>query len=47
MGRARRTCGVWEKRNTYRVLMDIFKMDIREIGWDAMDWIDLSQDRHQ
>jgi hypothetical protein len=22
-------------------------MDLREIGWDAMDWIDLSQDRDQ
>jgi hypothetical protein len=23
------------------------KMDLREIGWDAMDWIDLTQDRDQ
>jgi hypothetical protein len=22
-------------------------MDIREIGWDGMDWIDLAQDRDQ
>jgi hypothetical protein len=22
-------------------------MDLREIGWDGMDWIDLSQDRDQ
>jgi hypothetical protein len=21
------------------------KMDVREIGWDGMDWIDLVQDR--
>jgi hypothetical protein len=21
------------------------KMDVREIGWDGMDWIDLAQDR--
>jgi hypothetical protein len=21
------------------------KMDLREIGWDCMDWIDLAQDR--
>jgi hypothetical protein len=21
------------------------KMDLREIGWDGMDWIDLAQDR--
>jgi hypothetical protein len=24
---------------------DNIKMDVREIGWDAMDWIDLAQDR--
>jgi hypothetical protein len=23
------------------------KMDLREIGWDGMDWIDLAQDRNQ
>jgi hypothetical protein len=23
------------------------KMDLREIGWDGMDWIDLAQDREQ
>jgi hypothetical protein len=22
-------------------------MDLREIGWDGMDWIDLAQDRGQ
>jgi hypothetical protein len=22
-------------------------MDLREIGWDVMDWIDLAQDRVQ
>jgi hypothetical protein len=22
-------------------------MDLREIGWDGMDWIDLGQDRDQ
>jgi hypothetical protein len=32
-GRSR--CG-WE---------DNIKMDLREIGWGAMDWIDLAQDR--
>jgi hypothetical protein len=21
------------------------KMDLREIGWDGMDWIDMAQDR--
>jgi transcription termination factor 2 len=23
------------------------KMDLREIGWDGMDWMDLAQDRDQ
>jgi hypothetical protein len=23
------------------------KMDLREIGWDCMDWIELAQDRGQ
>jgi hypothetical protein len=23
------------------------KMDLREIGWDGMDWTDLAQDRDQ
>jgi hypothetical protein len=23
------------------------KLDLREIGWGAMDWIDLAQDRDQ
>jgi hypothetical protein len=27
--------------------VDYFKMDLREIGWDGMDWIDLAQDRDQ
>jgi hypothetical protein len=22
-------------------------MDLRELGWDGMDWIDLAQDRNQ
>jgi hypothetical protein len=25
--------------------MDNSKMVLREIGWDGMDWIDLTQDR--
>jgi hypothetical protein len=48
-----------EKKNTYRILvgkpegrrrrkwMNNIKMDLREIGWDDMDWIDLAQDRDQ
>jgi hypothetical protein len=27
--------------------MDNIKMDLREIVWDVMDWIDLAQDRDQ
>jgi hypothetical protein len=26
---------------------DNIKMDLRETGWDGMDWIDLAQDRDQ
>jgi hypothetical protein len=25
--------------------VDNIKMDLRETGWDGMDWIDLAQDR--
>jgi hypothetical protein len=27
--------------------VDSIKIDLREIGWDGMDWIDLAQDRDQ
>jgi hypothetical protein len=27
--------------------VDNIKMDLREIRWDGMDWIDLAQDRDQ
>jgi hypothetical protein len=27
--------------------VDKIKIDLREIGWDGMDWIDLAQDRDQ
>jgi hypothetical protein len=27
--------------------VDHIKMDVREIGWDGMDWIDVAQDRDQ
>jgi hypothetical protein len=27
--------------------VDNFKIDLREIGCDGMDWIDLAQDRDQ
>jgi hypothetical protein len=35
VGRPRRRC------------VDNIKIDLREIGWDGMDWIDLAQDRDQ
>jgi hypothetical protein len=30
-----------------RMLVDNIKMDLRKLGWDGMDWIDLAQDRVQ
>jgi hypothetical protein len=27
--------------------VDNIKMDLREIGWDGMDWISVAQDRGQ
>jgi hypothetical protein len=27
--------------------VDNIKMDLREVGWDGRDWIDLTQDRDQ
>jgi hypothetical protein len=45
------------KRNAYRrlvgrpegkrPLVDNIKMDLRETGWDGVDWIDRAQDRDQ
>jgi hypothetical protein len=32
----------WEDQDVGGV--DNIKMDLREIGWDGMDWIDLAQD---
>jgi hypothetical protein len=34
-------------RRPRRRWVDNIKMDLREIGWDDMDWIDLTQDRDQ
>jgi hypothetical protein len=33
-------------RSRYR-WVDNIKIDLREIGWDGMDWIELAQDRDQ
>jgi hypothetical protein len=27
--------------------VEIIKIDLRETGWDGMDWVDLAQDRDQ
>jgi hypothetical protein len=27
--------------------LDNIKIDLRETGWDGMDWIDLAEDRDQ
>jgi hypothetical protein len=27
--------------------VDNIKLNLREIGWDGMDWIDLAEDRDQ
>jgi hypothetical protein len=27
--------------------VDNIKIDLREIGWDVVDWVDLAQDRDQ
>jgi hypothetical protein len=35
LGRPRRRC------------VDNMKMDLREMGWDGMDWINLARDRDQ
>jgi hypothetical protein len=29
----------WESRKPRRRWVDNIKMDLREIGWDGMDWI--------
>jgi hypothetical protein len=34
-------------RRPRRRWVDSIKLELREIGWDGMDWIDLAQDRDQ
>jgi hypothetical protein len=38
---------LYEKESTELTKTDIsaFQLQIREIGWDGVDWIDLAQDR--
>jgi hypothetical protein len=35
------------KRSLGRPRVDNIKIDLREIGWDGVDWIDLALDREQ
>jgi hypothetical protein len=37
----------WESQKIYTRLVNNIKMDLREIGWDGMYWIDLAQDGDQ
>jgi hypothetical protein len=34
-------------RRTINRWVDNIKMDLRETGWDGVDWIDMAQDRDQ
>jgi hypothetical protein len=36
-----------EGKRSRRRWVDNINMDLREIGWDGMDWTDLAQDRDQ
>jgi hypothetical protein len=55
MGEKRNACRifvgfpVWKRQlvRPRRRWVDNIKMDLREIGWNGMDWIDLAQDRYQ
>jgi hypothetical protein len=39
--------GKLEGKKPRRKWVNNIKMNLREIGWDGMDWIDLAQDRDQ
>jgi hypothetical protein len=50
IGRRGMHVGYWwenQKERDHWGDQDNIKMDLREIGWDGMDWIDLAQDRDQ
>jgi hypothetical protein len=44
-------CVVHHRQNpiesTRRRCVDNIKIDVKEVGWDVMGWIDLAQDRDQ
>jgi hypothetical protein len=54
-GEKRNTCRIFAGRpegkrtlgRPRRRWVNNIKMDLREIGWDGMNWIDLAQDRDQ
>jgi hypothetical protein len=39
--------GMRPLRRPRRGWVDNIKMDLREIGWDGMDWLDLARNRDQ
>jgi hypothetical protein len=39
--------GKSQLRRPRRRWVDNIKIDLRQIGWDGMDWIELAQDRDQ
>jgi hypothetical protein len=42
--------GYWwesQKERPRRRWTENIKMDLREIGWDGVDWIDMAQDKDQ
>jgi hypothetical protein len=54
MGRIGMHIGYWwegQKERDHWEDQDVgvwtIKMDLREVGWDGVDWIDLAQDRDQ
>jgi hypothetical protein len=51
MGENRKACRILvdmpEGKRPRRRWMDNIKMDLREIGWDGVDWTDMAQDRGQ
>jgi hypothetical protein len=51
IGEKRTACrilvGKPEGKRLRRRCVDNIKMELRDIGWDSMDWIDLAQDRDQ
>jgi hypothetical protein len=41
IGRNRHVCRIWGRRRW----VNNIKMDLKEIGWDGMDWIELGRDQ--